>query len=130
MIRIEELSSGVYRIDRVIGATYEQTLEALEPDIFNKFMILRVVDIHTRIEGIGTRLGDNLYWITEEGDDASIGAEIRGRLMAALNKSDSPDWFGLHVELDFSTITYRVRDVVTGTLFVISVDDCRLTTSL
>lgn len=87
MIAIEELPDGVYLIDTKEGKRFSVSLDDLSEDTRDKLDMLRAADLHTRIEKVGTRLSETLYWIAEEGDndDFKPTAELRLYIEAAVN---------------------------------------------
>lgn len=93
MIAIEELPDGVFLIDTSEGKRFTKTLEELSEDTRTKLDLLRAADLHTRIEKIGTRLSETLYWIVEEGDD----------------KDDFTDEISLAKYIESSTWVVRMR---------------------
>lgn len=123
MITVEELATGVFRVDAMNGTTFEHDEASLPPDLRDKLMMLRAADLHTRIEGVGTRLGEHLYWITEEGEAEPTGlAGIIAKLQFTDGNMARLAAFGLKVDRDITTHTLLVAEAGENFLWKISCD--------
>jgi len=65
MLRIISLESGVFSIDRRHGVLSTKT----RAEIKEKLALLRMLDDHSKIKGVGHKFADGIFYIDITGED-------------------------------------------------------------
>jgi hypothetical protein len=85
MLRIAVLENGTLELRGADGTAYTYDADTLPEPTKERYFMLRAADVMVRIEGVGTHVSTNTYWVVEDGDngwlDPRMLAEIADKEM-------------------------------------------------